>query len=104
MFGQIFQDVLHAIALGVRDEYLTKTPVEQQADEVLHAPFVQFVEYVVQQQNGIGVFLTTQHLVLRQPKRQEKRLQLALRSKFFERLPVHGKFQVIAVWPHARAL
>ena len=49
---RVFQYLVQVVAIGVRDEDLSKIVSAYQPDDLLHALCVEFVEDVVEQQQG----------------------------------------------------
>ena len=71
--------------------------VTDQTDEFHHALVVEFIEDVVQQQNGLVANLLVIELKLCQANRDHKRLLLSLRAETLQWMAVQGKFQVVFV-------
>ena len=78
------QDAVQMFAVGVGDEYLPEGIAGHEFHNLCHPVRVQFVEYVVQQQDGREAVHSFQEVELRQLERCEVGLVLPLRAYAFD--------------------
>ena len=81
--GKLGEDLLDATRLGVGEEDLAEAVACDEADEVFYPSEVEFVEYVVEQQNGLDAVIIKNVLELSEFKSQGESFLLTLRGKLF---------------------
>ena len=82
------QDLADTDFIGVREKNLPEMVLSDHLEKRGDAGFVQFVEDVVQQEDGLDLVALVGIVELRETKCQGEGLLLPLRPEAFDRLPV----------------
>ena len=91
------EDVAQARRVAVGDQDLPESLVRDEADQLLDASCIEFVEEIVEEQNGFFAGRLGQEGILRQFQRDEEGLLLSLRAIFSQRIAANLQHQIIAV-------
>ena len=98
MLYSIFgENLFHAVLVGVGDEHLAEMVLAHHAKQFGDAGTVQFVENIIQQQDGLYLFALERIVELGQAQSQRERLLLSLRAVAFHRLAVDEEKEIVFV-------
>lgn len=97
VYFEVDECVSEAILMGVGDEELGVAVVADLLEKVLHAFFVEFFEYVVEQEDGGEAFMKANGFEFGQFECEQQAFSLSLGCDLFEGLLLHEEVQVVFV-------
>src|SRR6185312_14641707 len=101
-------DLVHlatdALGMGVGDKNLTVVMQTNLVEEIVHPLFIQFFEYIVEQQERGEAFCFFERFVFRELKREKQAFPLALRGHGLEGHAGKADLDIVAVDADAGSL